>query len=408
MAAASGNERAHALYAPSAAHRWMRCAASVGATAHIQSKSSVYAAEGTVAHHVLEQCLLSGDDAKKWIGEVIDVEIEGTPSSLIFDKAGAEAVQVALDWIRNVINEADEWSAEQRVSLRLIGATGCYGTSDFMAVVSMAGRIFVVDYKHGAGVPVEVKDNEQLRIYALGAILGLEPARLAGIRQVQTTIIQPRYFGHPDGPIRSWTYTVPELMDFGADVLAAIDACEGPNPTFVPGEWCKWCGIETTCTARVNAVSNEIAVFREMEDGMVLSTAEQEQLLHNLESMDVEGFIKSLRAALHKSAEEGVPMQFYKLVDKRASRVWNKPEDEVESALELLVASRHKNDLDFRNSSLKSPAQIEELIGKGKEARALIAHYTTAVSSGTNLVPLSNPKRAAVTSAEDEFDALTD
>lgn len=370
----------------------------------LPSYSSRYAAEGTVAHHVLEQSLLQNVDAKHFIGDIVDVEIEGKPGSIIVDKPMCEAVQVALDWLRDIIPDAIHWSSEQQVSLELYGAESCYGTSDFTAIIAVASRILVVDYKHGAGVVVEVIDNPQLKIYGLGTLLGLKVTK--GITHVQTTIIQPR-IPHPLGPIRSHTYTVAELMDFGADVLYAIEQCESPDAQFVPGEHCKWCGIENSCAARAKATAGILTVIDEMADGMVLTIDEQERLLQQLEGVDIEGFVDSLRAALHKFAEDGGTLTRYKLVPKRGSRVYTKGEDVVAQALVPYAMKKGKTMLDLYDMSLKSPSQIEGVIGKGKEARAALAEYTATVSSGTNLVPVDDYRQAATISAEDEFDALT-
>lgn len=405
MSKASGNDRGHAQYAPSAAHRWMVCHASVRACADLPNYSSRYAAEGTVAHHVLEQSLLQNVDAMHFIGDIVDVEIEGKMSSLIVDKPMCEAVQVALDWLRPMIDEADEWHPEQKVSLELYGAESCYGTSDFTAVIAVANRVLVVDYKHGAGVVVEVINNPQLKIYALGTLLQLPPG--TRINHVQTTIIQPR-IPHPLGPIRSHTYTTAELMDFGADVLYAIERCEAPDAQFVPGEHCKWCGIENSCAARAKANAGILATIFDMTDGMVLTVSEQERLLMEMENVDIEGFVNSLRAALHKYAEDGGELKHYKLVPKRGTRVFNIPESQVVEKLKDVLAKKHATHIDLYDMCLKTPAQVEAVIGKGKDARAVMAEITTSVSSGTNLVPLDDARPAVRNSAEDEFDSLTD
>ena len=405
MSKASGNNRGHAQYAPSAAHRWMICHASVKACAGLPNYSSRYAAEGTVAHHVLEQSLLGGHDARHFVGDIVEVEIEGKQSSLMVDLPMCDAVQVALDWLKPMIEEADEWHPEQQVSLELYGAESCYGTSDFTAVIAAASRVLVVDYKHGAGVLVEVIDNPQLKIYGLGTLLAMPPG--TRINHVQTTIIQPRV-PHPLGPIRSHTYTTADLMDFGADVLYAIERCESPDAQFVPGEHCKWCGIEDSCAARAKANAGILTVIDEMADGMQLTVEEQERLLQEFDRVDIEGFVTSLRAALHKYAEEGGTLTHYKLVPKRGSRVYVKGEDVVAQALTPFALKKGKTMLDLYDMNLKSPSQIENVIGKSKEARAALAEYTATVSSGTNLVSVDDVRPAAQVSAEDEFDSLTD
>lgn len=407
---ANGNDRGHAQYAPSSAHRWMVCAASVKATMGLQNYSSKEAAEGTVAHHILELALNEKKAASYYIGDIIEAEVGGKPTSFIVTREMADAVQIALDYLHALMTDA-EWHAEKQVTLATFGAPACYGTLDFRTIIRTIHRVVVVDYKHGAGVTVEVDDNPQLKIYGLATLLELQGH---GITHVQTTIIQPRK-PHHLGPIRSQTYTVAELMDFGVDVLEAIDRCEQPTPAFTPGEHCKWCGIEDSCAARIKAINSSlpVAIDENGDDVLVLERSDsltvpqQEELLQQLEGLDIEGFVKSLRAALHKYAEDGGTLKHYKLVPKRGSRVYLKSEDETAKRLTPIAIAKGKTMLDLYDMSLKSPAEIEKVIGKGHEARKTLAGLTASVSSGTNLVPVTDSRPVARISAEDEFDALT-
>ena len=55
---------------------------------------------------------------------------------------------------------------ETKVSLEFI-EPGMFGTVD-AAVAEIFGRLVVIDFKYGAGVAVEPKDNTQMIYYALG------------------------------------------------------------------------------------------------------------------------------------------------------------------------------------------------------------------------------------------------
>ena len=50
---------------------------------------------------------------------------------------------------------------------------------------------------------------------------------------------------------------------------------------------------------------------------------------------EVETWTKAVRKLAHEQAEQGVPIKGWKLVAKRASRVWNEPE-KVEGKLKLM------------------------------------------------------------------------
>ena len=67
-----------------------------------------------------------------------------------------------------VMEFADEPYVEPEVRLDLSGwVPEGFGTSD--CVIVGEGRLIIVDYKHGKGIPVSAVGNPQMRLYALGA-----------------------------------------------------------------------------------------------------------------------------------------------------------------------------------------------------------------------------------------------
>src|SRR5690606_938184 len=91
-----------------------------------------------------------------------------------------------------------------------------YGTSDFCFLDADARTLHVWDYKHGAGIVVEVEDSPQLKYYACGMLedLGLWD----DIDRVVLHIVQPRGW-HSDGPHRIWSISTDDLDAWLADVL---------------------------------------------------------------------------------------------------------------------------------------------------------------------------------------------
>lgn len=59
---------------PSGAHRWMVCPGSERLSQGMPDGSSKYAIEGTAAHALAEQCLLSGLDPLDFVGQDIEVD----------------------------------------------------------------------------------------------------------------------------------------------------------------------------------------------------------------------------------------------------------------------------------------------------------------------------------------------
>jgi hypothetical protein len=130
---------------------------------------------------------------------------------------------------------------EQRFHLKDIHPD-LYGTADCCIYHPREKRLCVYDYKHGAGVPVEVTDNEQLKYYVLGALLTIDEP----VNKLEMGIVQPRC-AHPDGPVRRQRVTILDMLDFASDLLDAAKRTEDPNAPLVAGSHCRWCRAQPIC-----------------------------------------------------------------------------------------------------------------------------------------------------------------
>ena len=75
-----------------------------------------------------------------------------------------------------------------------------FGTAD--CIIIGGGRLCVVDYKNGSGVPVEAENNSQMMLYALGALKFYGPIFGSSIQDIHLTIVQPNA-----GGIKAVSYT---------------------------------------------------------------------------------------------------------------------------------------------------------------------------------------------------------
>lgn len=230
----------HAPYAPSAAARWTVCSASVPLAASaealglVDDTDSPYARAGTVAMAILEHWLrympeaTAAEAAAAAVAEDrLDItEIE--PDML-------EAVAFAHRHLRDNIDRSRMWGVEWKVSIPEIPS---HGTLDFWAFMP-DGTVLVVDYKHGAGVGVEVEGNWQVMIYAAGIIRELALPDDAPVRLV---ICQPR---HATGGWRQWETTAGMIR--GRVAYAAERARTFEYRT---GDHCRWCPAALICGAR--------------------------------------------------------------------------------------------------------------------------------------------------------------
>ncbi|EDC5746108.1 DUF2800 domain-containing protein, partial [Salmonella enterica subsp. enterica serovar Sandiego] len=137
--------------------------------------------------------------------------------------------------------QGNELLVEQRVDFsHIVGVEESFGTAD--GVIIAGNELQIHDLKYGKGVRVDAEQNEQLQLYALGALEQF--SMLYDFETVRLFIHQPR-LNH----VSEWALTVEELQAFGeraqeaaANVIVMFNIadCEGvetlPLENFTPGE----------------------------------------------------------------------------------------------------------------------------------------------------------------------------
>jgi hypothetical protein len=384
----------HSKLGASASDRWMNCPGSIRMSAGIPSVESDYAREGTVAHEVCEILV------NNWVH--MDVKpIPATIKGIAVDDEMREHAQAYLDYIISRYNTFDdEIDIEQRFSLPSLHPD-FFGTADCVIYKPEERRLIVIDFKYGRGIPVEAKDNPQLRYYALGAAM---KKHNRGVSVVETVIVQPRC-PHPDGPIRSDEISALELMDWSADLVAAAKRTEEPDAPLVPGDWCKFCPAAATCTALSERVLAQ-AQADFADDGTLylgdVLNYDAKVVWDKLAYVDqIEDWCRGIRNFAHHEAEAGRCDPRYKLVATRPTRKWK---DEG-TALETLRKIGLEPEEIYTDPKVRSPAQIEKVIGKKRKSE--IADLIESVSSGTVLAPIDDPRPAVQPDAATAFTDLT-
>lgn len=377
---------AHASFGASNSKRRMACPGSLNAEAPFPDTSSPFADLGTAAHELGEHCLNNG---------VMDVAetIGGTFYNHIVDENMATAVQMYVDFVRSV--ETDEAPAllrlEQRFSLEdLDPPMPMFGTSDCTIYGKASGTLWVIDYKHGQGVAVDAADNPQLKYYALGAILKIGDR--APVNEVKVAIVQPRA-SHRLGPIRTASYTKDEILDFGTDLIDAAHAAVKPDAPLAAGSHCQFCKAAGVCPAlRGNALAvaqDEFGAVRTIND---LTPEEVGAYMDRIPL--VEEWIKSIRRHAHSMLEAGATVPGFKLVEKRPTRRWT-----TEEALLDWASSEGLDDDEIYEKKIKSPAQIEKVVGK----KNLPSDLIMSVSTGLTMAADTDNRPPAALLAADEF-----
>lgn len=372
----------HSRLSPSSAYRWLSCPGSLDSDG-IVLEASVYAAEGTVAHGLAEKCFVLGERAEKFLGE--KVEQEGF--TITIDEEMVDAVQMYCDFL-DMFRAGTPALLEKRIEHSSIPDFG--GTID--AVLPYQHHI--VDFKYGAGNPVEVEgdaygtwfgQNAQLACYAL-----LYSAEFNIREEIKATIIQPRAH-HADGPIRTTVFT-PEYLDhFAGDVRMVAERAG----QLLAGDHCKWCPRATGCPElyrlTLSTASREFLPDNAPEHGGMTAAKAAEVLALRA---PIQEFFKQVEEYAQRQLESGAEVPGFKLVERLGNRRWAHAEDEIAKRLKKFGK---KN---IFKTELLSPTQMEKVVGK-----EVVSDLVERPNLGTALVPNSD-RRAAVkriTAAAEEF-----
>ena len=358
---------AHSELGASSYDRWKNCPGSVALCRDLPKKTSVYAEEGTMAHDVAAKAL------------------EGFELQSVSEEMW-EAVNVYLAHINSVREQGPSFEAiEQKLDLSEYHHK-LFGTADYVCYFADTKVLHVIDYKHGAGVAVEVNENEQLMYYGLGAL----HANKFPIKKIVLTIVQPRCY-HEKGPVRSWETDAMTMLEYSAQLIADAEATEKADAPLQTGDHCRWCNAQGVCP---KMHSKAIATAQNVFGNTV--NYDPMKLSETLMALDqIEAWAKSVRSFAYSEAEAGRIPPGFKLVDKRAMRKWK--DDADFGTLPL-----HENDMYERK--LKSPASIEKMLEKS--AKPLIEALTVKESSGKNLVPENDTRQSIAPKIKDVFDVI--
>lgn len=398
----------HSNLGASSAYRWMECPGSVAFLAANPQlkKSSVYADEGTAAHALAEHLIEKARNAsvgdnyvrKMYVGKHINIARDQKPGDIKISEHPIEGfIEITEDMVEAVLvytneikdamggDEYKELLLESKIDLSFIHPD-LYGTNDAI-IVRPFDRLTVYDYKHGAGVPVEVENNPQMLYYALGAAHKYR----FDFKEIEMVIVQPRC-EHFDGPIRRQVISIETLIAFGEEIKKAVARTKEKDAPFSAGKWCRFCDAKPICPKlKSQAYDEMVSDFGSVDapesapvlrEPSLLNGVEIAKILHAAQMIST--WVDSVKEYAHAEAEKGMQIPGYKLVAKRAHRKWKD-----EALVEKIALDIGFDRDDLFSFKFRSPAQLEKLIGKDK-----VAELCFVPETGTNLVQEGNKKAA--------------
>lgn len=391
----------HSHLGASSAHRWVECPGSVALSAQVPPQEpSEYAKIGTLAHSVIQERF---SDPEKEI--VIPDEL---------DSEDVNAINTFLEFI-----EAERakgkylFYSEVKFALDRI-YPGLFGTCDVVLLSSDLKKLTVIDYKHGAGVPVEVEANEQLMYYALGAIQEVDAKHSIGVldilgwgavfKEVEVIIVQPRC-RHKDGAVRRWTVSADQLNHFATVLKTKALEAEKPNAILSPGEHCRFCPASAICPAIADkTLALAQADFKDVKAGKevvlpspnALTPADLGKVLAF--TPIIEGWLKDVEGYALSLLQHGQDVPGFKLVKKRANRAWKSEESAAD------VLSTFLGEDQIWEKKLLSPSKVEKILKKDKK---IIVDLVMTPDNGNTIAAEHDPREAVRGTAETDFGKLT-
>lgn len=297
-------------------------------------RTSSAAERGTAMHDFMERALLEGKPVMELLAE--------TPDHT-FDDYDVSHLLAAEKMVSEVFVKygVTEFACEPLMQI----ADDIGGSTDIIA----AGlyHCLLIDYKFGRQ-HVAADSNSQLLFYHMLATQSDEVADLTHDRELVGVIIQPAVSFKPD----VYEFTPEEVAAFKPRMMDAITQAR-KGGEFKAGSHCTFCPNEPYCPAKLAQVKTIQRMSIDHSESLAAALA----LLPQLKS-----FVAAAEDEALRLLKDGLPVDGYKLVHKKAQRKWA---DETAAYAALLGTQIKPKDL-MNPATLKSPAQIDRVLKTNK------------------------------------------
>jgi len=376
-----GGDKVHSKLGASSSERWFECPGSVALCELAPKKDDTeWSVEGTNAHTLMEACMNKTPAVMYWMGREKELGVD-----FKITQEMADYVQGFIDRCRHLMFSlpGSVMYVEKQFHLKHIHPA-LFGTAD-VVIVQPFGKIYVVDFKYGAGVPVDVIENSQLLYYGLGASHGED------FSDITLVVAQPRIEGNE---WQEWETTPDYMVQFSKTLKQKAVATEKKDAPLKSGEWCRWCNAASICPElQKKAVLAAQTDFAEEGEPKLpaLKTLSLEQMVRVIQyKKTLFSWIDAVEETMFLRLMSGEKIPGLKLVRGKGKREWND-----EAALKAALGEDLKYIM--TQPKLMTPAQAEKVYGKNK-----LGAYISSIPGGLQ-VAHEDDKRPEVTNAQDDF-----
>lgn len=356
----------------SSAERTVKCTGSLELKKKADIKKSVgdAAKEGTAAHTLVEKSLKEGKHPRIYLHTVME-DIEVT----------TEMVDAAMVYINTIKNDLKKYKLKRedlhieetfgevnhKSGITLGGTPDCY-------ILTPDNGIVVYDFKYGKHTVVEAKESYQLLFYTALILKSLNKQ----VEYAEHCIVQPRAY-HPDGVIRRAIVDVETLNTWTEMLSGCVKNIRSGDTALHTGDHCQYCEGITICP---EVRKDTIVIAKKDFTPEKLSAKQISRVLSKKKA--VLQFLKEVEETAITRAKEGEVIPDFKLVGKRGIRQWNDKVAVINRFIESFGAKI------YREEELKSPTQMEKVVGKGK-----VDEFVTR-KEGFTLVPDTDSKQELI------------
>lgn len=358
----------HLPHGGSGAKRVVKCNGCLEQAKDLPKRRAGLAARtGSMHHEVQERCRTESELPEKFLGLVYEEDGE----KLIFGEDDLELAETAHELTEKILEDYDIDTFEIEPFVQWIeGVAG--GSIDLLGLSADEETVLVLDYKFGL-TPVPVKKSDQHFMYTVSA---REDKRTVDMftkaKRVVFAIIQPRI----KGQVFIWET---DFMTVNKWQKMYAKAMKGKKTK--SGEWCKWCPAEATCPTRKRSIMSARLLDPKSHNSLNAAAGVV---------LEVEQWVKAVKEELYLHMMNGLPIDGWKIINKRATRKWLDEETAQQALKDAGIAPS-----DMMVSKMLTAPAMEKFLKKNKVEFDL-EEFIEKVSPGTTLAPESHTSEAVV------------